>query len=204
MFKLLHVICLLCLVTLLTSCSSARFFQQQEPNVRVKKALVAGQLPNFHDLTTNEVHQHCLSLTKDTDIGLVLLVHCSNELLSRADLSQPLRQYALTSYNQTLYLLIKMTKQPSFTTDSVNVQYANPSQFSFSQQIASPSPIDKAVIIGHSMGGVVAKLLATETHLGLWDAALNQSPDAVLTVDNAALKDIFIFEPAFKDNTVFS
>jgi len=62
---------------------------------------------------------------------------------------------------------------------------------------------DKAVIIGHSLGGVIAKLLATQTNFNLWDATFNKRPDNLLTAENATVRDIFIFEPVFKKNTVF-
>lgn len=395
MIKFLPLAVLLSLVLLLTSCSSARFFKHQAAKISVKKAIVYAQLPNLAALTTDQLQQHCQSLPSDSDMGLVLLVHCSNQLLSRNNLSQATRQYALSSYNNALYKLIKIDNQPRFSTDRVILQYTNLAKFTFNQemtaldsrlnaktfgqlgvpivtnrsnsqtgldhyyplegisragtiimtdiqaqglsykltleiltaqdntavklganqyslrhspgsaflaliekatiddynwlgfvspaqaekrrgvfaigeiradkvpiimihglnsdpliwrhltmamlnepdilahyqiwhiyypsgpppyysaartrellrdllhQVKAPKLLDKAVIIGHSMGGVIAKLLATETQYSLWDTSFTQRPEQLLTADNASLKDIFIFQPVFKHNTVF-
>lgn len=61
----------------------------------------------------------------------------------------------------------------------------------------------KAVVIGHSMGGIVAKLLTTQTSYELWDATFTERPENVVSAENIPVKDIFIFEPVFTNNTVF-
>ncbi|GAA5143211.1 esterase/lipase family protein [Thalassotalea piscium] len=71
-------------------------------------------------------------------------------------------------------------------------------------EIGSNNLKEEAVIIGHSMGGVIAKLLAVKTDFSLWNTAFNQSPEHLLTENDVSLKNIFIFDPVFNLNTVFS
>lgn len=71
------------------------------------------------------------------------------------------------------------------------------------EAIGNPELTKEAVIIGHSMGGVVTKLLATKTDYQLWDAAFTKRPNEVNEAENKSLKDIFVFEPVFKNNRVF-
>ena len=53
------------------------------------------------------------------------------------------------------------------------------------------------------MGGVIAKLLATKADFELWDAAFTKRPSEVIKPENIPVKDIFMFEPVFENNTVF-
>ncbi|ASP49439.1 esterase/lipase family protein [Cognaticolwellia beringensis] len=395
MTKLIYLLALLSVTALLTSCSSSRFFDYHTANVAINNAVIDASLPDLAELTAKDLHGYCLSTTKNTDVGLISLLHCANELLGRENLSQPLRNYAIASYNQALYSLVKLDKEDGLIKNSVTLHYANPSHFTFSEEmfaidsrlqpkifgqlgipvvssrenkqigldkfaplegvmkgatiilvgikvradifelvlelqfhhegsdikigdntyslkhspgsaflalieqanidqfswlgfispsqaekrrgvfaiggvsahkipiimihglnsdpliwrhltmavlnepklmsryqiwhvyypsgpppfysasrtrehltrllkeLDSPSLADNAVFIGHSMGGVLAKLLATKTNYSLWDTAFNKRPEEFLTDENNSVKDIFIFEPLFKDNTVF-
>ena len=61
----------------------------------------------------------------------------------------------------------------------------------------------EAVIVGHSMGGIIAKTLASATRYDLWDATFRSRPEIELMTENAEQQDIFIFEPVFEYATVF-
>lgn len=61
----------------------------------------------------------------------------------------------------------------------------------------------EAVIVGHSMGGIIAKTLVSSPQYALWDATFKSRPEIVLMSENAELQDIFIFEPLFEHATVF-
>ena len=71
------------------------------------------------------------------------------------------------------------------------------------EALGNPELAKEAVIVGHSMGGVIAKLLATKVDFELWDAAFTKRPSEVINPENIPLKDIFMFEPVFENNTVF-
>jgi hypothetical protein len=71
------------------------------------------------------------------------------------------------------------------------------------EALGNPELAKEAVIVGHSMGGVIAKLLATKADFELWDAAFTKRPSKVINPENIPLKDIFMFEPVFENNTVF-
>ena len=60
-----------------------------------------------------------------------------------------------------------------------------------------------AVLIGHSMGGVIAKLMSTQPNNILWNATFTEPPETLLAADDDMLRDIFIFNPVYEDNTVF-
>ena len=62
---------------------------------------------------------------------------------------------------------------------------------------------EQAIIIGHSMGGVIAKLLSTEAKYELWDTAFNQRPENLIAPENMPLQNIFIYKPVFNQSTVF-
>ena len=53
------------------------------------------------------------------------------------------------------------------------------------------------VLIGHSMGGVIARLLVSSSGLTLWDAAFTRPPSALAgsPEDRASAEAIFVFEP---------
>ena len=68
----------------------------------------------------------------------------------------------------------------------------------------SPEPsLESAVIVGHSMGGVIAKLLTSQPHDKLWDATFTSPPESLLSEDDTDVRDVFLFSPVFKHNTVF-
>ena len=135
MIKLIHLIGHLLLVISLTSCSSVRFFKQANPKLTVTNELVTGNLPNLTNLSTDEVYGHCLLLPKSTDIGLVLLTHCTEELLSRDDLSPEYRSYGVANYNLALYTLVATSKQTSDIKKRVTLNYSMPVNFIFSDEM---------------------------------------------------------------------
>ncbi|MDF2179457.1 alpha/beta hydrolase [Aliiglaciecola sp. CAU 1673] len=53
------------------------------------------------------------------------------------------------------------------------------------------------VVVGHSMGGLIARMFATDSGMALWDRTFSQSPEALAeTVSNMQeIRDIFIFSP---------
>ena len=69
--------------------------------------------------------------------------------------------------------------------------------------IGNPELNKQAVVIGHSMGGLVANLLTTKTNYELWDATFKQRPEYVVSKQDTIVKDIFTFNPIFEKNTVF-
>lgn len=60
-------------------------------------------------------------------------------------------------------------------------------------------------IIGHSMGGIIAKTFAVDTGQQLWDTAFSKSPQDMASVleSNPQMQDIFIFSPPARLNNVF-
>lgn len=64
---------------------------------------------------------------------------------------------------------------------------------------------DELVVIGHSMGGVIAKTLAVNTEFQLWDSTFVERPDKVLSrIDNSQdIRDIFIFSAQHGVKQVF-
>ncbi|MFA0082991.1 esterase/lipase family protein [Vibrio breoganii] len=395
MIKQYHFISSLLFASLLVGCSTSRFFELRPDKRVVEHELSVPPLPNLTDLTTSEVKSYCLSLPQYLDIALVLLVRCSQELLSRNDLNESSRSYAISAYNDALFALTTADRQQTDSKNRVELIYPTSDDFIFSdkiiaiddrlkpaffgdigipivlnrenkrrgldiyyplegiaqdativmtnvqkqndtfkvtldilindnvstiaigsnhyalkhspssayltliekanidefdwlgfvspseaekrrgvfsigaisnkkiplimihglnsdpliwrhltmallnepelmsryqiwhiyypsgpppfytarrtrddlrsmlQEIDNPQLSDNAVIIGHSMGGIIAKLLATKSNLRLWDATFNIPPAELLTHDNDTIKDIFIFDPVFKKSTVF-
>jgi pimeloyl-ACP methyl ester carboxylesterase len=69
--------------------------------------------------------------------------------------------------------------------------------------IPNPKLTEKAVFIGHSMGGIITHLLTSESNYALWDSAFVARPEILVDEPNPELENIFIFSPVFTDNTVF-
>ena len=94
-------------LVLLSGCSSARFFELNSGKLEI----LSQDNIDFVELITKPtsmVHNYCLSINRNTDIGNANLAYCSNELLSRDDLSLSLRNYALNSYNSSIRNLVKL------------------------------------------------------------------------------------------------
>ena len=62
--------------------------------------------------------------------------------------------------------------------------------------LADPS-MDRMVLIGHSMGGILAKMMAQDTGLVLWDAAFRRPPEQLLASAEVrqVLGEALIFRP---------
>ncbi|MEH6454300.1 MAG: alpha/beta hydrolase, partial [Psychromonas sp.] len=114
----------------------------------LKKELGDTSLPNLTDLATNEVQTYCLSLPQKTDIGLVLLMRCSKELLARDDLDLPLRSYAVSAYNHALLTLVTTDKQQTDSTNRVILNYPTSSNFTLSDKMRAIDSRLKPVIFG--------------------------------------------------------
>jgi hypothetical protein len=69
--------------------------------------------------------------------------------------------------------------------------------------IHHPGFTDNAVFIGHSMGGIIANVLTTDSDYALWDAAFVERPETLIDKPSRDLENIFMFTPLFKNNTVF-
>lgn len=63
--------------------------------------------------------------------------------------------------------------------------------------------LNEAVFVGHSMGGIISKLLTTQPGEKLWDATFTAPPEVLLSDDDSTLAEVFLFSPVFNSNTVF-
>ncbi|MFA0477137.1 alpha/beta hydrolase [Vibrio breoganii] len=135
MVKYLHLSFFLLLTTVLVGCSSSRFFDQQSSELAIKKESGVFFLLNLTGLTTEEMQAYCLSFPKNTDITLVSLLHCNNELLRREDLNPSLRDDIIATYNEALFSLIVTDQQQNDTTKRVILNYADPVSFTLSEQM---------------------------------------------------------------------
>ncbi|MDZ4325893.1 MAG: hypothetical protein U1A73_12905 [Pseudomonas sp.] len=59
------------------------------------------------------------------------------------------------------------------------------------------SPLQSMIVVGHSMGGVLTRLLVTDPGTALWEAAFDAPPEQLAgsPEDIAAARDLFVFEP---------
>lgn len=63
---------------------------------------------------------------------------------------------------------------------------------------------NEAVFIGHSLGGILSKLMTTNPDYQLWDTTFTIRPENLLiSAEEQQIKDIFIFDQLFKKNKVF-
>lgn len=69
--------------------------------------------------------------------------------------------------------------------------------------IDNPVITREAVFIGHSLGGLITKLLTVSSGDAFWDTTFAVSPEQVEKSISEDIRDTFFFEPRFKTNTVF-
>ena len=112
-------------------------------------------------------------------------VNVANELLGDPDISA----------NFQIWLVRYSTGQPLF----VNRQQIATLIENFRRQAlaGSTEPPRNAVLIGHSMGGVLARLLVTDSGSTLWQAAFMREPDMLQGPPDAvdAARRLLIFSP---------
>ena len=76
-----------------------------------------------------------------------------------------------------------------------------------SRLLARLAPVrqrDAFAVIGHSLGGIIAKTMVVDTGYSLWDATFRQRPDQLLREEGEQdIVDIFVFSPEFNNNTAF-
>lgn len=123
------------IVFLVTGCSASRFYTKQTLNPDVEKDTRKALLQELTLFSTAEVHNNCLSQNKSTDVGLVLQLYCSSELLARHDLSKPLKKYAIQLYNNSLFSLLKMGESQQGCQPKVSVVQNGSSQFVYSKEM---------------------------------------------------------------------
>lgn len=73
----------------------------------------------------------------------------------------------------------------------------------FINDLDAPKLYSKAIIIGHSMGGVISRTLSTNSQDKLWNVTFTERYEDMDLKEDSPLKDIFIFSPIFKEATVF-
>jgi len=73
----------------------------------------------------------------------------------------------------------------------------------FINQLNAPTLYSKAVIVGHSMGGVISRTLSTESGDRLWDITFTDSYEKMKLKEDSPINNIFIFNPIFDKTTVF-
>lgn len=60
------------------------------------------------------------------------------------------------------------------------------------------------VVVGHSMGGIIANTMVTDSEYVLWDATFKERPEQLIKDGREQkIKDIFVFSPQFANNTTF-
>jgi len=70
-------------------------------------------------------------------------------------------------------------------------------------QLGAKDLSSKAVIIGHSMGGIISRTLSTDSKDTLWNITFTNSYNDLKSETNKLVTDIFIFTPVFDESTVF-
>ena len=73
----------------------------------------------------------------------------------------------------------------------------------FINDLGAPELYSRAVIIGHSMGGVISRTLSTNSQDKLWKVTFTERYEDMDLKQDSSLKDIFVFSPIFEEATVF-
>ena len=124
---LLRPLLLILVASMLGACSTVRFveIQQGESNLTQTPGYIV--LPPIDDKSTPELHGHCLSLDKTSDIGVALLLRCTQTLLARNDLSTPLKAFAIKEHNNSLLSLVKA--KPELDSSLLEISFTGPENF---------------------------------------------------------------------------
>lgn len=116
-----------------------------------------------------------------------------NELLGDPDISEHC-QFWLARYSTALPVLVNRQRLAG-TLDSLRTRIASRS-----------GPLPPAVLVGHSMGGVIVRMMVTDPGTSLWSAAFttDPGPPAVNNDDLAKARRLFLYAPvADVDEVVF-
>lgn len=73
----------------------------------------------------------------------------------------------------------------------------------FINDLDAPELYSQAIIIGHSMGGVISRTLTTNSQDKLWNVTFTERYEDMDLKQDSPLKDIFVFSPIFEEATVF-
>lgn len=90
----------------ISGCSSTRFIHYSNNTPALRYSTSNYGMPNWQQLNVDEIYQYCLEQDKLSFNGRVLLLACSNQLLSSKKLGKKHRAYALSTYNESLTALI--------------------------------------------------------------------------------------------------
>ena len=69
--------------------------------------------------------------------------------------------------------------------------------------IDNPLITREAVFIGHSMGGIITKLLSTQSNDDFWKTTFVAPPSIISQQHEKDIHDLFFFDPVFESSTVF-
>jgi hypothetical protein len=158
---MLRLLLILAITMVLGGCSSARFLQFKEPQLHIRHALGYAKLPDLESLSLGALHSHCLNVSDDSDIGLVLSLQCAETLLASPQLNPNLKAYALNLYNDALYKLLKTNNSQS---SLVSVAINGPKQFTFVSSLQAVEPRLAAKTFGELGLALVVKQQAPEVN----------------------------------------
>jgi len=116
-----------------------------------------------------------------------------NELLGDPDISEHY-QFWLARYSTALPVLINRQRLAG-TLDNLRTRIASQS-----------GPLPPAILVGHSMGGVIVRMMVTDPGTSLWSAAFTTAPGppAAGNDDLAKARQLFLYPPvANVDEVVF-
>ncbi|WP_139175555.1 esterase/lipase family protein [Colwellia chukchiensis] len=209
MTRLISTFFLLTTCLILVGCTTSRFAKLQSASVNIVQANDPAQLPVLITFNTLELESYCRTLPATTDFGIVALLQCANELLSRADLSAQQRDFALSAYNRNLTLLVKAEHAGRLAKDRVLIHYENLVPFSFVDDIVALDKRLTPAITGEIGLAITTSRDNTQTGLDIYFPLEGVKQSATILLKNITLQQektlrISVEIKASNDNNVIN
>lgn len=151
------------------------------------------------DLAEERRGVYAIGPLSDTKIPLIMIHGLNSDPLVWRYLSVAILNDEWLNERYQLWHVLYPTGQPPF----YNAMKVRRELNELLDNLNSPLLKREAVYIGHSMGGLISKLLTTESGSDFWQATFAVSKSDYERYSTADIDELFFFSPLFERNTVF-